>query len=46
MYEKFIIQLEYLLKRFKETGDISHMLKIERLVSNYLDSSVLDYLEE
>ena len=46
MYENFIKEIDSLILKFKETGDIDSMIKLEKIISRFLDSTVMDYLDE
>lgn len=43
---KFISIIEGNLSMFKETGDINYLLTLESVISEFLDYTVEDYLEE
>lgn len=46
MNKEFTDLMEELILNFKKTGDIKYMFKLENTVINFLEYTVLDYLEE
>jgi len=45
MYNDFIKSIDGLLLEFKTTGDIKYMLKLEGILYCFLESTILDYLD-
>jgi hypothetical protein len=39
-------KINYLVFGFKETGDVDYLFCLNRILTNYLDNAVDDYLEE
>ena len=46
MNKEFTDLMEELILNFKKTGDIKYMFKLENTIVNFLEYTVLDYLEE